>query len=212
MKHIFPRLGIPLLLVVVLTACTLPLGSNPTVDTGIVATKVAATLAVLTLSAQLPTLPTQTSPTSIQPTVNQVVTQTPSATISFTITPSYTISPTITVGPSDTPIPAPGAIEGNIYGYPYGSIPALAVVAFKQNSATFWFVITGPGNTYYSMTDSSNKGYVSTGSYQVVAYDSSGHSGGCTINVQVISNQTLTCDITNWGGGYPAKPSDVPTP
>ncbi len=55
-------------------------------------------------------------------------------------------------------------------------------------------------------------GYITAGDYQVVAYDSSGHAGGCAGNVKVVTNQTVICDIGNWGGGYPAKPSGVPNP
>jgi hypothetical protein len=85
----------------------------------------------------------------------------------------------------------------------------LAIVAYGQEPPNYYsYLITGAGETYFSM--SSN--YLIPGHFQVVAYDSSGHAGGCTINVLVISNQTVICDITNWGGGYPAKPSGVPSP
>jgi hypothetical protein len=82
-------------------------------------------------------------------------------------------------------------------------------VAYGQEPPyNYSYLITGAGETYFSM--SSN--YLIPGHFQVVAYDSSGHAGGCTINVLVISNQTVNCDITNWGAGYPAKPSGVPSP
>jgi hypothetical protein len=116
---------------------------------------------------------------------------------------------TLTLTPSNTPIPKPGTIEGGISGYPYGSLQKLAIVAFGQEppyNYSYW--ITGTGNTSYSMTSD----YLLPGKYQVVAYDSSNHTGGCPVIVTVISDQTVTCNITNWGGGYPAKPSDVPDP
>jgi hypothetical protein len=69
-------------------------------------------------------------------------------------------------------------------------------------------MITNPGDGYYSMSTD----YLIPGKYQVVAYDSSNHTGGCAALITVISEQTVTCDITNWGGGYPSKPSDVPNP
>jgi hypothetical protein len=46
----------------------------------------------------------------------------------------------------------------------------------------------------------------------VVAYDSSGHAGGCNLNAAVVSNTTVNCDITNWSGSYRVKPSGVPNP
>ncbi len=65
-----------------------------------------------------------------------------------------------------------------------------------------------PGASSYSMSSD----FLIPGQFQVVAYDASGNSGGCTALVTVISEQTVTCDITNWGGGYPPKPSSVPNP
>ena len=150
------------------------------------------------------------SPTQVQPTNTDTQASAPSPTWTSTsaLTPSIAQTPTATT----TPIPKPGAIAGGISGYPYGSVPSLVVVAYKQNSGTYWYLITNPGATSYSMTDSSNKGFVSPGSYQVVAYDASGNTGGCPSMVTVISEQTVNCNITNWGGGYPAKPSGIPNP
>ncbi len=71
----------------------------------------------------------------------------------------------------------------------------------------YWYWITGAGQTSYSMD-----GYIPPSVYQVVAYDASGHAGGCTGLVTVMSNQTVNCDITGWGGSYPTKPSKVPVP
>ncbi len=186
MKPNSSRLVISVLLVLLLAACNLPQGGGSGPGTGVVATKVALTLAALTQSAPLEVLAT--------PTLEQ---------------PTYTQIPTETQGPTDTPIPGPGTIAGGIFGYPYGAVPRLAIVAFGQEPPNnYSYLITASGETYYSMTTI----YLIPGHYQVVAYDSSGHRGGCTFNVLVITNQVVICDITNWGGGYPGKPSGVPNP
>jgi hypothetical protein len=81
-------------------------------------------------------------------------------------------------------------------------------VAYGQEPPyNYSYMITG-GGAYFSMSTI----YLIPGHFQVVAYDSSGHAGGCTFNVLVISDQTVNCDITNWGGSYRAKPSGVPSP
>ena len=194
-----------------LCACNLPgsatqVGSNP----GAVATQVALTLAVFTQSAQpaplsSPTLEQLSSPTIGQPT--STLTLAPSPTLTPTVGPSATM--TLTLAPSATPIPKPGSIAGGISGYPYGSLPSLAIVAFGKDPPYYYsYMITNPGSSSYSMSSS----YLIPGQFQVVAYDASGHSGGCPSLVTVISEQTVTCDITNWGGGYPPKPSNVPSP
>jgi hypothetical protein len=212
MKSTFSRLTISIFLIILLTACNLPTRRGTGTDAGTIATKVAMTLAALTEATQQTPLFSPSPSTTIQVTNTQTPTQGPTVTTEPTSTMTATLTPTRTTFPTNTPIPAPGAIEGRILGYPYGSIPSLAVVAFKQNSGTYWFVITSPGNTFYSMTDTSNKGFVTPGSYQVVAYDASGNSGGCNTIVEVLSNKVVNCDIANWGGGYPAKPSGVPNP
>jgi hypothetical protein len=113
--------------------------------------------------------------------------------------------PTLTI----TPIPKPGTIAGGIHGYPYGGIPRLAIVASEQEPPyNYSYVVTTSGDTYYSISGQ----YVVPGKWRVVAYDPSGHAGGCTATVTVISEQTVTCDITDWSGSYPAKPSGVPDP
>jgi hypothetical protein len=200
-------LGPSLLLISILTACSLP-QANPTTNPGLVATKVAATLASFTQSAvQTPINSTPITQT-VQPTANAGTPTLPTATTGFTNTPTNTQNPTVTIGATPSPTLGLGTIAGSISGYPYGSIPSLAIVAFGQEPPyRYWYWITGGGSTSYSMD-----GYITTGHYQVVAYDSSGHAGGCTVTAQVLSNQTVTCDITDWGGGYPAKPSGVPTP
>jgi hypothetical protein len=116
---------------------------------------------------------------------------------------------TLTLAASATPIPKPGSIAGAISGYPYGSLPSLAIVAFGQQPPYYYsYMITNSGATSYSMSSS----YLIPGQFQVVAYDASGNSGGCPGMVTVISDQTVTCNITDWAGGYPGKPSGVPNP
>ncbi|MCX6038025.1 MAG: hypothetical protein NTW99_09080 [Chloroflexi bacterium] len=189
MKPIFPGLAVSLLLVILLAACNLPQGGVTGPDSGTVATKVALTLAALTQIAPQMSITSPASPTSDQPTNTQI--------------------PTETTGPTNTPNSAPGTIAGGISGYPYGSVPGLAIVAYGQEPPYYYsYLITGAGETNFAMSSS----YLIPGHFQVVAYDSSGHAGGCTVYVLVISNQTVNCDITNWGGGYPAKPSGVPSP
>jgi hypothetical protein len=205
MKLIFPHLVISTLLIILLAACNMPEED----DSGVVSTKVALTLAALTRTAQQVPLSSPTSPTEIQPTDTQTPTQLPTETSGPTVTQSPTHLPTKTTESTRTPIPAPGTIAGGISGYPYGSVPRLAIVAFGQEppyNYSWW--ITAAGDTYFSMSSS----YLIPDHYQVVAYDSSGHSGGCSVIVLVISDQTVNCDITDWGGGYPAKPSNVPSP
>jgi hypothetical protein len=207
MKRSSFRLRIFLLVIIVLSGCTLQ-QSNPISDSDIVATKVAATLAGLTQSALLTPATAPASATPILPTGTQTATLTPSATIGFTPTVTVTPHPTLTVRPTPSPTPGLGTIAGSIVGYPYGAVPALAIVAFEQEPPyNYWYWITGTGNTYFSMD-----GYITTGHYQVVAYDSTGNTGGCPVIVQVVTNQTVTCDISNWGSGYPSKPSIVPNP
>ncbi len=190
MRPNFPCLAVSVLLILLLAACNMPQGGVPGPNPGTVSTKVALTLAALTQSAPLEALAT---PTLEQPTNTEIPTRL------LTDTP----------GPTNTPNSAPGVIAGNISGYPYGSVPRLAIVAFQQEAPyNRGYVITVSGQTYY-VNDSS---WLIPGHYQVVAYDSSGHAGGCTAIVVVVSNTTVNCDITNWGGGYPAKPSYVPNP
>jgi hypothetical protein len=195
-------------LVILLAACTLQ-QANPISDSDLVATKVAATLAGLTQFALLTPATATPSPTPVPPTVTRGATLAPSATIGSTLTATATLHPTPTVvGATASPTPGLGTIAGSITGYPYGSVPALAIVAFGQEPPyNYWYWITNTGNTYFLMD-----GYITTGHYQVVAYDSSGRTGGCPAIVQVVTNQTVTCDISIWGGGYPSKPSIVPNP
>ncbi len=175
-----------LVLSLLLAACNLPFSVPSASDQGQVETIVAATVQALTQQAGPP------------------ISQQPLATPTETLSP--TITPTLTPNVTNTPEPGFGSISGGIYSYPYGSIPQLAIVAHEQNPPWhYWYLIIPAGSTYFSMD-----GYVSTGRYQVVAYDYSGHSGGCTTIVEVKNNEMVTCDITNWGGGYPPKPGGVP--
>jgi hypothetical protein len=54
--------------------------------------------------------------------------------------------------------------------------------------------------------------YLIPGQWLVVAYDSSGNSGGCSGPVTVVSNQTVSCTINDWASAFPSKPSGVPNP
>ena len=187
-----------------LVACNLPSVETPAAAIpDNVATIVILTLEALTQPA--PQLTPKASPTLEQPANTATIALSPTSTPTVTLT----LTMTLTMEPSLTPIPKPGTIEGGISGYPYGSLPKLAIVAFNQEKpGTYSYWITAAGNTSYSMTSS----YLLPGKYQVVAYDSSNHTGGCPALVTVITEQTVTCNITNWGGGYPAKPSGVPAP
>jgi hypothetical protein len=207
MKTILICVGLSAILIFLLTACNFPQGGTPTTDPGTVATKVAATLGAMTQSAQQ--TPVNTLP--YIPTIPRLNTQTisisPSATFVLVNTPTVTQNPTVTAGPTVSPTPGLGSIAGAIYGYPFGSVPSLAIVAFGQEPPyRYWYLIT-QGGTSFSMD-----GYITAGNYQVVGYDTSGHAGGCASIVKVVTNQTVNCDIGNWGGGYPAKPSGVPNP
>jgi hypothetical protein len=183
MKKSFFYIGIGLGFLALLSSCNLPVLGGQDPSSPAVGTAVAQTLQAMGQSNQ-------------------------------TDVPALLATPTLgtSLKPSITPVLRPGALEGNIVGYPYGGLAALAIVAYEQNSTIYWYVITSPGNTFYSMTDTSNKGYVSPGKYQVVAYDAAGNSGGCTFLASVVSDQTATCDITDWSSAYRGKPAGVPNP
>ena len=225
MKTNYSRLSVALLLILTLAACNLPKGGGTTPSSDNVITIAALTMQALTQSAQQSHLPSPGSTTRIPstiirtpnllatgtvgPTGSPTPTKSPTRTAGPSATLTLTLHPTNTSAPTNTPIPDPGTITGNISGYPYGSVPGLTIVAFGQEppyNYSYW--ITGAGSTYFAMTSE----YLTPGHYQVVAYDASGHAGGCTAIALVVSKQTVNCDITNWGGGYPAKPSGVPSP
>jgi len=210
MKRPFELL-VSALLTSCLCACNFPGAVTPSgVNPGEVATQVVMTLAVFTQSAQpeplsSPTLEPLSSTTRTQPTNTITVALTPT----FTPMLAYMLTQTLTLKPTDTPLPKPGSIAGAITGYPFGNLPSLAIVAFGQERPyNHSYLITNPGDSSYSMSTI----YLIPGQFQVVAYDSSNHSGGCAALITVISEQTVTCDITNWGAGYPPKPSDIPNP
>jgi hypothetical protein len=180
MIHRVPILLTCLVLVSALVDCNLP-RTSPTQEVDTVASLVAATL--LSMASPVPS-PTPTAPVTVEV---------------ATILPTEAPTPTAGISPT----PRPGSIEGSILGYPYGSIPALTVVAFDKSSPyrKYWYWKTASGNTTYAMD-----GYVSPGTYQVVAYDAGGHAGSCTTLVVVVSDQKVECDITDWAGSYPASP------
>jgi hypothetical protein len=206
-KHLLTFASV--LLVSFICACNLQKAGTPAgTDTENVATIVMQTLAAYTPSEQQTTV---ISPTQPQLTNTQPVSPSPTSTPTVAPTPTVTLTPdlTLTSAGTNTPIPKPGTIEGAISGYPYGALPKLVIVAFgKEPPYNYSYLITSAGDTSYSMSSS----YLIPGKFQIVAYDSSNHSGGCPAIVTVISDQSVTCNITNWGGGYPAKPSGVPNP
>lgn len=195
----------------VLSSCNLP-NHTGTVQPPTLAfdTKVALTLTAVH-QVQLRTPSTTGVPVTPTDTLTPTGTFTQTLTLEPSLTPTatYTVTLTKTDAPTKTPIPKPGTIEGSISGYPYGSLPSLAIVAFQQQAPYNWsYWITAPGTAFFSMTSD----YLLPGKWLVVAYDADGHSGGCPAQVTVISEETVTCDITDWSGSYPPKPSGVPFP
>jgi hypothetical protein len=176
-----------ILFITVLVACNLPAGGTGT-GTGPdeIATTVAQTFEAMTVSAPQTPLDTPTLP----PTQSQA--------------PSLTPTSTLTLTPAITSTPEPGSIIGDVKNYSYGAIPVLKIIAFNQDTSylMWWSWKNGEGMTSYAMN-----GYIPPAHYQVVAYDAAGHAGGCTTIIEVKSNQTVRCDITNWGGSYPVNPS-----
>jgi len=203
-----PQLFSAILLVTFLCACNLAKTGTPVPPTGVVATIVASTLQALTQvpSQTLFSTPTLHPSQTPLPTLMGPSPTVPSPSASFT--PTKTPTTTTTPIPSSTPIPQPGSIAGSISGYPYGSIPSLTIVAYGQNPPfNYSYIITGSGSYYSMSTD-----YLLPGPWQVVAYDAAGHAGGCPGLVTVISNQTVTCNISDWSSSYRSKPSGVPNP
>jgi hypothetical protein len=203
MKPNLPRLVVSLLIVVFLASCNLPKVEIVTQEPGILATSVELTLVAMTQEAlQTPGTTPET------PSGGETATTYP-PTSSETTNPTDTPFPTETTGPTKTPLSSPGSIGGSIAGYPYGSLPSLAIVAFLQEPPyNYSYMISAPGQVYFEMSSS----YLIPGHYQVIAYDSSGHKGACSFNVVVISNETVNCEINSWGGSYRDKPSGVPNP
>jgi len=186
------RRAVSLLLIILilaaLSACNLQTAATtaaPNADD--VATRVAATLQ----SLWTPTNPSAplASPTAGAPAA--AATETSSG-------------PTETSGPTATSS-IPGSISGSVIGYPYGAVPALSFVAFGQDSSSWFWWANGAGQTSFS-TDN----FILPGKYLVVAYDHSGHAGGCPGVITVTSNTDTSCDVSNWAGSFPAKPASVP--
>jgi hypothetical protein len=108
-------------------------------------------------------------------------------------------------GPFDVPYPpgyqpqqTTGTLSGDII-YPYGAIPQLTVVAFSKTTPYWYWVGTGSGQSYYSISS------LPPGNYQVVAYDVAGHAGGSNV-MSVKAGQTTTANITDWSGSFPSNP------
>ncbi len=196
--------------IILFSACGLPSAQKATpAPTLGLETEVAMTLTALSRNVEMPTgtVPAITPTDTLIPSPTFTLTATVPPTVTFT--PTETKAPTNTPAPSATPIPKPGSIDGSISGYPYGALPSLAIVAFKQEAPFSWsYWITASGDTYYSMTSQ----YLLPGKWLVVAYDANGHSGGCPTVVTVKPEESVTCDITDWAGSYPAKLDSVPGP
>ena len=111
-------------------------------------------------------------------------------------------------GPFDVPYPPGfqataqfGVISGGIYGYPYGSLPGLRIIAFNKSSGYWYLLDTVSGQSYFSMEE------LPAGTYQVVAYDDGGHAGGASGLIAVTGGKTANADINDWSSSFPADPS-----
>lgn len=178
----------------ILVACNVPLiNTNTTPDTGMLQTGIAGTLQALTPSES----PGSVSITATLDRQSTPIQETPSS-------PTPAVSPTTDL--TATLEPGIGSISGAISNYPYGAIPQLDIVAFEQGPPYhYWYVLLSSGSSFFSMDE-----FISTGKYQVVAYDPSGRKGGCPVVVTVKKDQMATCDITDWTGSFPDKPAGVP--
>jgi hypothetical protein len=197
--------------ILLFSACSLPgkVDSDETPTAGF-ETQIAQTLTAISQNV-LFTPSATTLPMTATDTLQPTQTSTPTLTLepTLTSTPTRTQAPTDTKAATITPIPEPGTIEGSISGYPYGALPSLAIVAYMQEppyNYSYW--LTAPGDSYFSMTSN----YLLPGKYQVVAYDADGNSGGCPSLVTVISEESATCNISDWSSSFPAKPGSVPSP
>jgi len=190
MKANAASFAILIIIAILMSACNLPsVAPIAGPNASDVATLVAATLQ--SLASPTGASASLASPTPAAPTL--------------TIPPTSTSAPLPTATFLPTATVLPGAISGGVYGYPFGSIPALSFVAFSQSSHS-WFWWADPAGQSYFSTDN----FITPGVYQVVAYDHSGHAGGCAGTVTVTSSATVSCDVNTWGGSYPAKPAGVP--
>jgi hypothetical protein len=186
------RPAVLLLLLSMIAISCKPVATTTAQDQSLVATVVAATFQALTLQSPLQT--------SVLPS-NTLVMSALAPTDQKTPIPSETATPSVTT------TPGVGALSGGVYGYPYGTIPRLVFIAFREGDGHWYYWINLAGMSYYSTDE-----FLPTGRYQVVAYDSSGHAGGCVSIVEVKNNETAVCDITDWIGSYPGKPGDAPNP
>ena len=100
--------------------------------------------------------------------------------------------------PGITASQAKGSIAGTISGY--GGSSQLTVVAFNQANGYWYYFILLLNQTEFSIPD------LPAGRYQVVVYDETGITGGTDTNVYVVAGQRTVVTISNWGGGFPAKP------
>jgi hypothetical protein len=195
-----------LFLILTLVACNLQSSNATPTQANPVATSVEQTFEALT-QAPVQTLTAAPSVTAASATPS--LTPTPTATLTPRFTSTFTPTFTLTKLPTNTPIPKPGTIAGNILGYPYGSLPALTIVAYGQDPPYYYsYIISAAGSSYYSMSTD----YLIPGLFQVVAYDAAGHAGGCPGLVTVISEQTVTCNISDWSSSFRSKPADIPSP
>jgi len=110
-------------------------------------------------------------------------------------------------GPFDVPYPPGfqpeskfGVISGGVYDYPYGNLPQLTIVAFNKDTGYWYWVGTAAGQSYFTMND------IPAGTYQVVAYDGSGHAGGTSVAIEVKGGLTANADLNNWAGSFPSNP------
>ena len=194
-----------ILFILLLCACNLPTSGIPVTATSTPTVQAHLILLGLTQSPDQVPLSSLTLPASTHTPFSTPTLSSPT----MTMAPSVTPTQYLTITPSITPIPAPGTIAGSISGYPYGSLPALAIVAYGQSPPkNYSYIITAPGSAYFSMSTK----YLLPGPYQVVAYDAAGNSGGCPGLVTVISDQTVSCTISDWASSYRSKPSGVPNP
>ena len=194
-----------ILLISLLCACNLPKSGIAVMATNTPTAQAHLILLGLTQSPDQVPLSSSTLPASTHTPFSTPTLSSPTLTTAPSLTPTLYL----TITPSITPIPAPGTIAGSISGYPYGSLPALAIVAYGQNPPkNYSYIITTPGSTFFSMSTD----YLLPGPFQVVAYDAAGNSGACPGFVTVISDQTVSCTISDWASSYRSKPSGVPNP
>lgn len=112
-----------------------------------------------------------------------------------------------TNGPFDVPYPpgrepqaVTGSINGSILNYPGAGTPSFTVIFFNQATG-FWYSWQPASGSAYFQRDG-----LPPGVYQVVAYDQNNRAGGAPGLVTVSAGQTVSVNITDWTGTYPARP------